>query len=142
MTAAHPIALGRVALVGRWRIAVASVVPDATEQVLAAGLFNRAPDPDQQDFMVSITATNLSGGSATFENDIDLRLIGPSQVPYGMYTDSCGDIPDAIPTSPVLRRGGFTGNACWRIQRKDASARLMYANSGDTGQRIYFALTR
>jgi hypothetical protein len=141
VTASNPIPLTTPALVGRWRIAVRSVAANATEAVLAAGQFNRAPDPDQQDYIATIAATNLGGAQATFENDIDLRVVGQSLLPYDIYSNSCGTIPNPIPVSPVLRGGSFEGNACWRVQSTDVATLGLYATSGDTGQRVFFALT-
>jgi hypothetical protein len=139
VTRANPLPIGSSIIAGQWRIAVLSVTPDATEQVLAENLFNDAPDPGRQDVLATISATYLGATASSVGADLTFYVVGPSAVAYSPYMDDCGVIPNDIEEQGDVFHGGIaTGNVCWQVDSSDAGALVMYTD--DSASPRYFAL--
>jgi hypothetical protein len=124
-----------------WRIAVSSATPDATAAVRATNRFNDPPVGGRQFFIGTVSVTRTGAPPARF-NRASLYAVGPSNVGYTTFTDSCGVIPNELPSNELFSGGTISGNVCWSVSTSDAGSLLMYrtAGFGSDGQRIYFAL--
>jgi hypothetical protein len=141
---ANPIPLGAVGrFTGSWNVVVASVIPDATSQVLARNRFNDRPAPGQQFFIALIQATYTGRGSARFgASHYRLHAVGGSAAPYTTFENNCGVIPDEISDDEVFTGGTVAGSVCWAIRSSDASSLVMYDGSSLTSPeaRVFFSL--
>ncbi|MEA1903737.1 MAG: hypothetical protein U9N56_09450 [Actinomycetota bacterium] len=125
---AEPLAVGRVVLVGGWRVRVASIAPDSVEAVMAENDFNDPPGEGEQFFMARLEATYVGEESSTFWFDMTLKAVGGSNVAYEAFEADCGVIPDDINDAGETFTGGtVTGNVCWRIKSDDADSLVMIA---------------
>jgi hypothetical protein len=52
--------------------------------------------------------------------------VGPANVSYSTFEDSCGVIPDEISDREVFSGGTIRGNVCWQVLASDAANLLMY----------------
>ena len=122
-----PGPVGKALTVGDWSIIVNSVIPNATQQVLARNSFNKPPATGEQFFMVSISATYTgSEEPAQFFSDVTLKAVGASSVGYDSQSD-CGTVPDEFDEFKDTFKGGtLTGNVCWAVKTTDAGSLLMY----------------
>jgi hypothetical protein len=127
-----------------WQLRVNSVVPDGTQQVLAANQFNKPPPSGQQFFLISITATYTGAGSSDAGGVIDrLKAVGASNVAYTQgLNNSCGvtPAPDFILVTigvDVFSGGSVTGNICFSVLSSDASSLVLY---NDQTPPVWFAL--
>jgi hypothetical protein len=73
-----------------------------------------------------VEATYRGRGSASFDGSYRLRALGPSNVSYRTFEDSCGVIPDRISDREVFTGGTIRGNVCWQVLTSDAGNLLMY----------------
>ncbi|MFQ5427148.1 MAG: hypothetical protein ACE5EV_08710, partial [Gaiellales bacterium] len=90
-----------------WTVTVLSVTPNATDQVLRENRFNDPPEPGNQFFIATITATYQGTGSSTLDADFRFRALGPSAVVFSTFDDDCGLIPASLRTSnPEVFPGG------------------------------------
>ncbi|MCZ7533807.1 MAG: DUF4352 domain-containing protein [Acidimicrobiia bacterium] len=127
-TMQEPIPVGEVVQVGDWRIRVSGVTADGTEMVLARNQFNDPPSEGRQFFVVHLEATYTGSESADFWIDVSLKVVGPSNVAYESFGDSCGVIPDAIDDSgEVFPGGSIAGNVCWSVTEQDAQGLVLLA---------------
>ena len=127
-TLQSPLAVGEVAQVGDWRIRVAGVTADGTDQVLAENQFNDPPAEGRQFFLVHLEATYTGTESSNFWVDMSLKAVGPSNVAY----ESCRRLlrrdPRSIDDSGETFPGGsIDGNACWSVTEADASHLVLIA---------------
>jgi hypothetical protein len=123
-----PVDVGAVVQVGDWRLRVAGVTPDATDEVLSENQFNDPPPEGNQFFIATVEATYTSDESSTFWIDMSLKAVGDSNVAYEAFEASCGVIPDDINDSGETFPGGtITGNVCWNIRSEDADSLIMIA---------------
>ena len=123
----NPIPRGEAAMLyGGWEVRVVGVIPNATELVLRENMFNDPPKPGYQFFIVTIEATYRGPGSARFDGGFRLRAVGPANVSYSTFEDSCGVIPDEISDREVFSGGTIRGNVCWQVLSSDAENLLMY----------------
>ena len=129
---------------GGWTLKVNSVTPDASDQVMAADPDNIPPAPDNQDFMVSVTATYTGTGSVDAGALPDgLNLVDASSTPYqSAAQDGCGVLPDPdlvlVTTDLTVSSGAtVTGNICWSVSTDDVSSLEMY---NDQTAPVWFAL--
>jgi hypothetical protein len=127
-----------------WTLKVNSVTPDATDQIVPVDPDNIPPVPDQQYFMVSVTATYTGSGSADASEVPDgLNVVGSSDGQYQSASqDGCGVLPDPdfvlATTDLVLSPGAsVTGNICWSVSVDDAASLEMY---NDQTAPVWFAL--
>jgi len=123
----NPIPRGESAfLYGNWEVRVVAVIPNATDIVLRENMFNDPPKPGYQYFIATVEATYRGRGSASFDGSYRLRALGPSNVSYRTFEDSCGVIPDRISDREVFTGGTIRGNVCWQVLTSDAGNLLMY----------------
>lgn len=122
-----PAAVGRVVEVGEWRIRVASVTPDATDQLLEDE-FNEPPEEGRQFFVVGLEATYTGTETGEFWMDLLVNTIGESGVEYQQGVDFCGSVPDSINQVPEVFPGGtITGNVCWAVPSEEADSLVLVA---------------
>ena len=141
----NPAAFGSaVTTPSGWVIAVVSVTPNATQQVMAENRFNDPPAAGRQFFIARIRATYQGTGYERFDGTYRLRAIGAARVSYSTFQDSCGVIPDRISDAEVASGGTVEGNVCWSVRTGDASRLVMYDDPllGDDRDRRWFALFR
>jgi len=123
----NPIPRGESALLyGNWDVRVVGVIPNATDIVLRENMFNDPPKPGYQYFIATVEATYRGAGSARFDGTYRLRAVGPANVSYSTFEDSCGVIPDEISDREVFSGGTIRGNVCWQVLASDAANLLMY----------------
>lgn len=123
----NPIPKGESArLFGDWDVRVVAVIPNATDLVLRENMFNDPPKPGYQFFIATVEATYRGQGSARFDGSFRLRALGPANVSYSTFEDSCGVIPDEISDREVFTGGTIRGNVCWQVLSTDAGNLLMY----------------
>jgi hypothetical protein len=141
-TRTNPILLGTSAAVADWRVAVLSVTPDATAEVLAENQFNDPPAPGRQFYIARVRATYTGNDSASFDGGYRLRAVGSSSVEYTSFGDSCGVIPDELSDNQVFTNGMIEGNVCWAVRSTDASTLVMYDIGPflSSASPVYFAL--
>lgn len=136
-TRANPIPFGSVALLGDgWRLAVVSSTPNANEAVAARNQFNDPPAQGRQFYIARIRATYTGGSSASFDGSYRLRAVGRAAVSYSTFADTCGVIPDEIPSATVFPGGTVEGNVCWSVRTSDVDSLVMY----DDTSRKFFSL--
>lgn len=141
-TRSNPYPVGTsVALGDGWKMKVVSSTPDATAAVLARNQFNDPPKAGEQFFIVRVTATYEGQGSDTFDGSYRLRAVGASAVAYSTFSNSCGVIPDELPSAEVFSGGSITGNECWAVKSSDASSLVLYDDPiSSVPKRLFFAL--
>jgi hypothetical protein len=143
----NPIPLGQSKAVGDWTIRVRSVIPDATNLVMAENSFNDSPARQNQFVLVQLDA-RLSGDvaeSTTFWTDLSLKVLGPKSLAFGQSEADCGVIPDDIFSAPEVFPGGIIqGNACWEVRQVEADSLLLIVepNFGSSlDEPIFFSLS-
>jgi len=124
----NPAPIGRYSLTTSddWKISVLSVIPDATSLVLEENMFNEPPKAGYQFFLARVRACYTGEGSDTFSGSYRLRAVGASNVAYSTFENSCGVIPDELPSSEVFTGGCIEGYVGWEIRSSDANSLMMY----------------
>lgn len=129
----NPLELGRVVQVGDWRLRVASIQPDATDDIMAEYEYNDPPGDDEQFFQIGLEATYAGEDSGTFWTDITLKVVGESAVAYESFDASCGVISNDITNSGETFPGGINiGDACWNIKSSDADSLVLIVEDWTT----------
>ena len=142
----NPVPLGQAAQIGDgWTVTVTQVVPDATQQVLAANQFNDPPPAGYQDFMMAVTATYNGTGSSNLDSGFTFRSVGASKVAYTTFDQpTCGVLPEPdidLNDPQVFSGGTISGNAaCWVVKNSDASSLVMFAHRFLADNEVFFAL--
>jgi hypothetical protein len=139
-TRSNPVPLGQsVGIVSgdrHWSLRIISTQPDATAAVLAENEFNDAPAPGYQFFLATVGANYVSGSSSLdpgFEAGFALRAVGPSNVVYSTFGNSCGVIPDDFGMKGDLLPGGsMVGNVCWSVPSSEAGSLIAFIELDDT----------
>lgn len=108
-----------------WAVALLSVTPNATAQVLATSNTNFQPAPGTQYFLAQISAT-YSGATSRRFDQYRLVLTGASGTPFTSYENTCGVIPNALPPAPVQPGSSITGNVCWDVTSSDVPSLILY----------------
>lgn len=136
--------VGTALNVAGWTLVVKQILPNATELVLAENQFNDPPADGRQFFIATISATyDGDEESSTLFADVSLQALGPTNVAYRDYSDTCGVIPGELDTFVEVFRGGtIEGNVCWSILSEDAPALLMSADESFSldSDRLWFSL--
>jgi hypothetical protein len=135
----HPFGAA-VVLADGWRMRVESITPDATAAVLAENMFNDPPQAGHQFFIARVSATYTGAGSESFDGSYRLRAVGSAAVSYSTFQDSCGVIPDEVPSADVFTGGTVTGNICWQVRSSDATSLLMYDDAIGSDTKTFLAL--
>ncbi len=137
---------GELAPLGNgWDLRIDQVTEDANQIVADANMFNDPPLDGRQFLIASVTATNNTGASATFDASFVLRLIGT--VTGGEYTtfeqtDRCGVIPDPFPENEIPPGASATGNVCWQVPIDDLpSLILFYEDYDEDSEKTLFVVT-
>jgi putative cell wall-binding protein len=121
----HPV--GELATVdGVWQLSVRSSVPRADTIVQEENQFNDPPREGHQFFMARVRVTYQGAGSGRFGGGYSLRALGPQNVSYSSFEDSCGVIPDDLSNRRFFPGGTIEGNVCWEIRSSDADDLLMF----------------
>jgi hypothetical protein len=137
----NPIPVGTAVDVGEnWQVTVLNVEPDATERVLAESEYNDPPEEGRQFFIAEVSVTYTGEDSDTFSSS-ELSAVGSSSVAYSTYEDSCGEIPDELPSREVFSGGTITGNVCWSVGSEDVDSLVMYYRNADQDERVFLSLT-
>jgi hypothetical protein len=128
-----------------WTVTVTQVIADATQQVLAANIFNDPPPAGYQDFMIAISATFNGTGSSNLDSGFTFRAVGASNVAYTTFNDpTCGVLPDPdldLNDPQVFPGGTVSGNAaCWVVKSSDAGSLVMFAHRFLADQDVFFSL--
>ena len=116
---------------------------DGTALVMAENQFNEPPEPGEQFVLVRVAGTYEGNETGNFFFDLSYEAVGESAVAYTTYEDSCGSIPDRIPTTDVFTGGMVSGNLCWSVRSEDVASLVMYIQplfSSDESDRVFFAL--
>jgi hypothetical protein len=115
-------------LVDGWRLTVISTNFDAWNIIQAENRFNDPPAPGGQFVMVTISATNVSAKSTSFDGSYRLRSVGAASVPYKTFTNSCGVIPNSFlfAGDEAFQGGTIVRNVCWGVSKNDVGSLLLY----------------
>ena len=126
-----------------WRIAVIDTVPDATELVLGENPYNDPPEEGFRFYVVTIRAQYLGPGSTHFSGS-NLRALGVGGVVSTTFQNSCGVIPDDLPTPELFTNGTVEGNVCWEVADDDVDSLQMFLEPTgfSDAPRTWFALQR
>jgi hypothetical protein len=147
----HPVPIGRAfSIAGGWRLKVVSVIPNATQAILAVrdtgGGANVAPPHGAQDFLVLVEATYTAGGSGNPASlDDSLEAEGAHNALYTDGNNGCGALPSppafGDSYSDVFSGQTVRGHVCWQIASNDAASLKLDAvpEPGAQGG-IWFAL--
>lgn len=137
----NPVPIGTTVNVSEnWKVTVLSVEPNATTQVLAESDYNDPPEAGRQFFIAEVSVTYTGEDADTFSSS-ELAAVGQSSVAYSSYEDSCGEIPDELPSREVFSGGTITGNVCWSIESGDTESLVMYFRNADQDNRVFLSLT-
>ena len=62
----------------------------------------------------------------------DIRTVGPSNVVYSTFGNSCGVIPDGfLFKGDLLPGGSMTGNICWQVPSAEAGSLIAFVTLND-----------
>jgi len=123
-----------------WTIAVLSVTPDATEQILQENMFNDPPAAGNQFFMARIRASYNGPDSDEFGGRYRLRAVGSSALGYSCFENNAGVTPDRLPDSELFTGASIEGNIAWEIKSSDAESLVMYDSKASKIDRQFMAL--
>lgn len=139
----NPFPIGTSAATeGGWTIQVDSVTPDGTQAVLAENQFNEAPEPGQQFFIATITATYNGTGTATFDGNFRLRVRGADGTIYTAFGNPCGVTPNEWDQDLEAASGqSLTGNLCWSVPTDQLTGLRMFDKEAENaGGLLYWSL--
>lgn len=132
----NPYPLGTANNAGDWRVAVASVTPDATAAVLAENQFNSPPVAGRQFFIITLNYTFAGAGTGTpWLSLSSLRVVGSRNVLYTSFDgdDRCGVIPNDMDDHPDLLAGGSdTANMCFSVPSDEVASLELVWSAGST----------
>lgn len=141
-TEQYPAPMGQPLAVGDWEVTVISTIPDGNAAVRRENQFNAPPPPGGQFFIVKVSVKNVGVEATSAQFRLRFSSIGQSRVAYD-YQNSCGVIPERLPSNEVFPGGTVTGNVCWAIMSSDAASLVMQVADGFSSDRKrYFALRR
>lgn len=132
-----PLPAGTEITTGNWTVLISDVVPDATEEVMAADEFNVAPAEGFQFFMFHVEATYQGEASSTAWVDLLLGVYIDSTV----YTEACGFIPDHLSVAPEVFAGGTAaGDFCLAVPTAGVeNAAISVEDYWTGGQRFFIS---
>lgn len=129
----QPLPIGVSARIAEgWEAKVLSATPNATSVVLRENRFNSPPEPGHQFYMVRISLTYVADGPVEpgpkpYWRAGQFKLVGNANVAYSRgLANSCGVVPDALPTTEVFPGGTITGNICWEVPSAEADSLVLY----------------
>ena len=127
-----------------WEVTVTGTIPNATKVVLDENSFNDPPEEGNQFYIVTVRAKYLGPDSTKFRGSSRLRALGRGGVVYTTFENSCGVIPNELPSYTELFTGGqVEGNECWQIASSDADSLMMFVEPegfSSGGSRAWFSL--
>jgi hypothetical protein len=136
-----PVLLGDTATIGDWEVRVINIIPDATDEVMAANQFNDPPEEGHQFFLADVEVTYTGEEYDRFDGRFSLRAVGHEAVAYTTYYNTCGVIPDELGDPDVYTGGTISGNVCWQIRSSDAESLVMYYETWwSDSERVFLAL--
>jgi hypothetical protein len=109
-----------------WEVKVTKVSPNAWPAIKAESDSNDPPKAGRTFFMARVVATYRGSKARESLSDGDLDAIGRSNVTYTTHADSCGVIPNELPSTYGSRGGSISGNICWSVRKTDVSSLHMY----------------
>lgn len=123
----------------RWRVESQSCIdhPRRIRADQAENQFNEAPAPGNQFYMVRVAVTYV-GASSGSPSSLTFRSLGVSGVAFDQYQNSCGVLPDRLPSNEAFPGGAVEGNVCWSIRSSDVASLTMLVADSDAA--TYFAL--
>lgn len=125
-----------------WLVTVVSVNPDATAAVLQENEFNDSPEEGNVFFIASLQATYQGESSATLDASFRFRVVGDSAVAYSTFDNTCGVVPNEIPSAETFPGGTLSGDICWEVPASDVGTLLMFDDPfAFDAERVYFSLT-
>ncbi|GAA2171298.1 hypothetical protein GCM10010403_45740 [Glycomyces rutgersensis] len=132
-----PLPAGSEVTTGNWTVVVSEVVPDATEQVLAANEFNVPPAEGFQYFMFQVAATYQGEESSIAWTDLLFGVYVDSSV----YSEPCGIIPGDLVGAPEVFAGGTaSGSQCIAVPTAGLdTAAIGVQDFWGSGQRLFVA---
>jgi len=138
----NPVPKGEPAKVGAWTVRVLDVMPNANTAIAAANQFNDPPKPGQQFFMAKVELTYNGDEQTATPFDVSLKAVGQSNVAYSTFENTCGVVPDSLPSGELFKGGIATGNVCWAIASSDATSLVMSAEEAFAfdSRKVFFAL--
>ena len=139
----NPIPLGQSArLPDGWVVKVTSPNPNAWRLIQAENQFNDPPKAGRTFFMVRLVGTYRGSKARDILFESDFEAVGRSSVAYQTFDDSCGVIPNELPSKKVFQGGTVAGNACWSVKKSDVGSLLMYWEDFITEKAIFWRLRR
>jgi hypothetical protein len=115
-----------VRLSSGWVIRVGKALPAAWSVIHKENQFNKPPATGRTFFMVTLIATYRGSKASDNLSDSDFKSVGRSNVSYTTFEDSCGVIPNELPSKDVFQGGTIKGNVCWQVKKSDVRSLLMY----------------
>ena len=135
-----PVPAGSWANVGTVDVAVLSVIPDASDEILAENQFNEEPDVGTQFVMWQIAIVNQSDSENAALSDVSLSVVGTSAVASESVDSYCGVLPDPLDVFRDLFPGAsLVGNVCWQVAVDDVDSLVLLADEFSfLGDRVVF----
>ncbi|MDH3498935.1 MAG: hypothetical protein OEM97_02330 [Acidimicrobiia bacterium] len=142
VTREDPVAMGSLAPIGDWLVAVTGVVPDGSAIVAAGSEFNDPAPSGQQYVVIDIVASYVGGTSGSFWIDATWSAVGESAVAYDTFDASCGSIEgDPSYFGEVWPGGTVEGRLCFAVVTTDVEDLQLILDEGFGGEgRRFFAL--
>jgi len=136
----NPIPFGQTAKIHPdWEMTVVSVTPDATDLIVGEDSFNEPPAEGHQFFLATVRLTYIGETSDEFYVS-DLNAVGQSAVGYNQFDDSCGSIPDELPSRELFTGGTIEGNVCWSVNTEDMDSLVLYDAYESDDERVFLSL--
>lgn len=142
-TREQPIPVGQTGRIGDYDVMVVSVTPYANDLIAAENMFNEAPSPDNQFYLVTVAVTYVgsSAGNPSFE--LHFQSVGAGNTGYSTLNNSCGVVPnDQFSANELFTGGAAEFNVCWEIAVADSESLVMYVEPlmDFNSEPVWFAL--
>jgi hypothetical protein len=125
-----------------WVVKVATVDRNAWPEVRAENQFNDPPKAGHTFVMARLVATYRGSKARDLIFESDFEAVGKSNVAYQTFDDSCGVVPNELPSKRVFQGGTVAGNVCWSVKRTDVATLLMYWEDFITERAFFWKLRR
>ncbi|CAN5741317.1 hypothetical protein BH23CHL5_BH23CHL5_12990 [soil metagenome] len=136
----NPVPLGQRSEAGTGvAITVVSVIPDATDVVLAENSFNSEPESGRQFFIAEVMVENLGTDTLSFDGNFRLRAQGSESI-YRAFADRCGVVPNEWEEVDIEPGEQVTATMCWAVESNDTDDIVMFDLEADGIPRVYFSL--
>lgn len=137
---AAPLPIGNPLLFADgWEVTVLAVDPGAAAIILDSSVTNDPP-PDGEQYVLTTVRVTRSGDEPGSFDPLRLRAVGPTGVPYSLFDDDCGVVPDALRADDLGPGRSSDGNVCWAVRVADLGALVVYDRDAPIDERRYLAL--